>query len=170
MDRTSIRRDTRLAGLVMRYHTWPTLTQQTISEHTWQLLRIYIEIFGPPPPLVTYYITYHDAPELKTGDAPFPIKMENPDLKEILDRIEKKTFLEMLGKDMPELSMEEKVRVKICDLIEMHEFGVHERFLGNRYAEPIIEDTIKVVRGILRDSSDGQLVERYLSNRRRMYD
>lgn len=142
MQRSDVRRDIRLAGQVKRYACWPTLTTQTTGEHSWQVLRIYIEIFGPPSPDVTVYIVHHDSAELVVGDPPFPLKAQNADLKQIYDRLEDAAMMEMRGEALPVLSDEERARVKICDLLEMWEFGLQERMMGNRYAQPIIDDTL----------------------------
>ena len=144
-----VRTDVRLAGQVARYSTWPTLTQQSTGEHSWQVLRVYIEIFGAPPPEVTEYIVHHDSAELVVGDPPFPMKAENPDLKEIYERLELRAIVEMRGAKLPVLTTEQAVRVKLCDLLEMWEFGLHEERMGNRYAAPIISDTHAAIWGIL---------------------
>jgi hypothetical protein len=51
--------------------------------------------------------------------------------------------LEELGIVLPELTKEEQRRVKISDLLEMHEFGAHEVSMGNRLAVPIAQDTLQ---------------------------
>lgn len=145
MRNIDIRRNIRLAGQVKRYATWPVLNQQSTGEHSWQVLRIYIEIFGPPIPDVTVYITHHDSAELAVGDPPFPLKAKNPDLKEIYDRLEADAMQEMRGEALPVLPAHEMKKIKICDLLEMWEFGHQERMMGNRYAKPIIDDTLAVV-------------------------
>lgn len=149
MRSDDIRTDIRLAGQVKRYATWPTITTQTTGEHSWQVLRIYIDIFGAPSPNVTVYITHHDSAELVVGDPPFPLKRNNPPLKEIYDRLEHEAMQKMRGEVLPELTPYEMFLVKICDLLEMWEFGLQELQMGNKYAQPIVDDTIKVVRGMI---------------------
>src|ERR1043166_2928788 len=82
MTRDKVLTNARLAGQVTRYHTWPVHRQQSVGEHTWQVLRIYQQIWGSVEPEVTNYILWHDAGELVTGDPPFPFKRENPQFKE----------------------------------------------------------------------------------------
>lgn len=136
----------RLAGQVARYHTWPTLQSQSNGEHTWQVLRIYWEIFGPPSLEVTARILWHDAGELAVGDLPFPTKAYNPQLKAIFDAMEDSAVRTMLpdalaDAALADVSPDERLRIKICDLLDMWEFGQQEMFMGNRYAEPIVRDT-----------------------------
>lgn len=130
---------TRMAGQVKRYHTWPAITQQTVAEHCYHCMRIYYEIWHELPPQVAAYVLYHDSGELVTGDLPYPVKKNNPDLKAAADRVEA-LALETLGVKLPDLDRLEKNRVKACDLIEMLEYGFYELRLGNKLATPIIVD------------------------------
>lgn len=147
MIREDVTGATRLAGLVERYHTWPTLTRQTVGEHTWQVMRIYHEIFGPMSPAVSSHILWHDAPEVTTGDPPFPIKARNPELKRVYDRLDGEWTRRHVG-HLPTIGDEERGRIKICDNLEMWEHGLHEMALGNTYAEPIVTDTLAAAREI----------------------
>jgi hypothetical protein len=131
-----------LAGCVKRYHTWPTLSQQTTGHHAWRVTCIFLEVFGWPRVEVLIYCLHHDSGELWAGDLPFGSKASVPALKEGMQQAEAKG-LRMLEIRMPELTDIELVQCKICDLLEMHEFGNHEMRLGNRYARPIIADTLQ---------------------------
>jgi 5'-deoxynucleotidase YfbR-like HD superfamily hydrolase len=132
----------RFAGLVKRYHTWPVLREQTNAEHTWHVLRIYHKLFGPPSTDVTLAIMYHDVGEIKTGDAPFPVKRENPDLKAAYDRVEAAHREILLPYDTTSKLTEYEIRcIKICDLVEMWEYGMEEYLKGNNLAIPIIDRT-----------------------------
>jgi hypothetical protein len=137
------------------------------------VLRIYIEIFGAPIPDVTTYIVHHDSAELAVGDPPFPLKARNPDLKVIYDRLEDAAMLEMRGEALPVLSHAEKARIKICDLLEMWEFGLQERMMGNRYAQPIVEDTRRTVIDMINASGfpdeDYRRVSNFIVVRERVY-
>lgn len=133
----------RHAGSVERYHTWPTLRKQTVADHCYHVLRIYYDMFGPPSPEITTYILFHDSPEVKFGDPPFPAKREHPELKEVYSGLEAEYYGEMFGFDHASLlTPDEKIKVKVCDLLEMWEFGTVELRMGNQYARPIIERTL----------------------------
>ena len=145
MIREQITNSSRLSASVKRYHTWPTLTQQTVAEHSYHVMRIFVEymtkdfIFSGE---IAKCILFHDIGEMATGDIPFPVKSNNPELKVILDRLEENHRHTL---DLPEvrLSQDTVTAIKICDLLEMAEFGLHELRLGNQYAKPIIENTIE---------------------------
>lgn len=140
MQRDKIRYNARFAGSVRRYHTWPVLNQQTVADHTWHVMRICYQLWGPLPPEVSTYIIWHDALEIVTGDLPFPIKRDTPELAELLSVIDDETRV-ATGWPYVELSPLWKKRVKICDLIEMHEYGMVEYRQGNKFALPIVNDT-----------------------------
>lgn len=139
--------DPRFAGEVKRYHTWPCLQVQTVASHTWHVMRIYWQLFGPMPPVVSTHLLWHDAGELRAGDLPFPVKANNPKLKAEIERLELDTLAGMQVK-LPPLSEREKVRCKLCDLLEMYDFGLVERALGNSMSAPIIDD-INLTVGVL---------------------
>jgi hypothetical protein len=167
MNRSSVLSHPRLAGQVRRYHTWPVLHQQTVGEHSWQILRIYWQVFGPPPPEVTTYILWHDAGELVVGDPPFPVKAHSPILKAEYDRLEHMAVLTMGGPDLDavvEALSYWRARIKAADLLEMAEFGAHELALGNTYGRPIVDDTLEAVRRIPLTIEDRMSVDRYVSS------
>lgn len=165
MDRESVLTNSYLAGRVERYHTWPTVHRQTVGEHTWQCLRIYWQIFGPPAPEVTTYLIWHDAGELRTGDPPFPQKARNPVLKAAYDTMEHAAVKSMGGPAHAVLPDQERIRCKIVDLLEMHEFGLVEMAMGNTLAQPIVDDTLEAVTQLLRQlpPADEERVDAYVS-------
>jgi 5'-deoxynucleotidase YfbR-like HD superfamily hydrolase len=141
----------RHAGMVKRYHTWPTIQSQTVGEHSWQVALIFEKIFGELSSAVERYIRLHDVAELVVGDPPFPVKANNPDLKAAYVKAEEEALIRMeLGK-LHELHPEYMHQIKICDLLEMMQFGMTERELGNRLGIPIIvrtrEAALKIARG-----------------------
>ena len=165
MNRKDVLSNARYAGGVIRYHAWQVLQRQSVGEHTWQCLRIWFQIWGAPSSTVTTYFIWHDAGELVTGDIPFPVKMLDKRLKEIMDEKETDAVLDM-GGELVELMPEDCVRVKICDLIEMHEFGIQELRLGNEFGQPIIDDTYNAICDKMQqlDANDQKLVYSYLMN------
>lgn len=141
MDRNRIYTSKFLAGAVIRYHVWPTITNQTVAAHCWRVATILIEIFGLPRADVLYYALHHDSGELWSGDVPYTVKNRTPGLKEAMT-IAEQTGLRNLDIELPELTPIELVQVKIADLLEMHEYGEYEVNLGNKYAEPVMRDTL----------------------------
>lgn len=144
MNYEDVYRDSRFGGLVRRYHTWPTLREQNNAEHSWHVARLYHKFFQPnisKAAKVFVYIMYHDSGELLSGDAPYTAKKDRPALRCELRNVEQES-LRMQDIDLPTLTEWEARVVKLCDLLEMFEFGCEEYRKGNSYAVPYIRQTM----------------------------
>lgn len=141
MRRDQILKSPRFAGEVRRYHTWPVHREQTVGEHTWQVFRIWQQMWGMPSERAFNYLLYSDVGELVLGDLPFPVKANNPALKAECDEVERTALMAMLAFVPASPTDIEKNQAKVCDLTEMWEFGCTELQLGNQFAISIIEDT-----------------------------
>lgn len=144
MNADMIHKSLRVAGSVKRYHTWPTITTQTIADHTFHLMRIYHFVFAGFADFewgddMVAYILKHDMGEQRIGDLPYPSKKNDPILAERVNIAEKYALVLQDWPVSDEPSAERKTAAKICDLLEMAEFALHEMFLGNSYAEPIYQ-------------------------------
>ncbi len=133
-----VRTDTRMAGQVARYHTWPTITTQNIAEHSWDVFRIVCAIWDPKgedliPATVCRHIAFHDCGELRTGDLPYPIKRIYPPLKQMMDELEEESLRDQ-RLVVPAIDDTWKRRIKMAHTVEMLEFALHEMTLGNKYA------------------------------------
>lgn len=149
VDDDSVRLDTRLAGQVKRYHTWPTISTQTIAEHCWQLLRIYLSVVKTPDINIIIHIQTHDIGEHFTGDIPYPVKSLNPELKRQMDFLERKSQAAQLEHwesfHQVLLTEEDKEFFKLIELVEMAEFGIGEMLLGNNHGFIIADRCLKAV-------------------------
>lgn len=146
----------RCAGNVLRYHTWPTLQKQTVGDHTFHVIRIYMEVWPDDfrdCGVLLEYLIYHDMSEIATGDLPYPIKMKNPNLKSVMDQLERDHGYDM-GRSPILLEEPYKRRAKLADLAEMYEFGKHELRLGNKMAEPICNRIWATCQGMCYVDSD----------------
>jgi 5'-deoxynucleotidase YfbR-like HD superfamily hydrolase len=165
MTRAQMMTSRALAARVKRYHSWPTHHQQTVGEHSARVATIYVEVFGLPRAEVLYRILHHDSGELFAGDPPFPVKQKYPHYKRGHSDAEEEG-LRQLSVELPELAEWELWRVKVADLLEMHEFGVVEMDMGNRYAEPIVCDTRQAARTTAHDKlqpDDFSATDRWLN-------
>jgi hypothetical protein len=152
ITRKAVTRNRALAARVKRYHTWPTLHQETVGEHTFRVMSIYREIFGTPsnPDLIEYMLD-HDITEIGIGDPPFPVKMNNPALKREYAVAEAQQALVMGLPTEYCIETADMMRFKVCDLLQMWEFGKIEKRMGNMLAIPIIDDTIQAALAILNE-------------------
>ena len=144
-----VRIDTRLAGQVRRYHTWPTIGHQTIAEHTWQLLRIYLCVVEIPDRHMILHIMNHDIGEHDTGDIPYPVKRDNPILKQEMEFLEHRsqmTQMDYWNMFHPTyLTPEDKILFKQIELTEMAEFGMDQMNLGNHHGYIIANRCLQAV-------------------------
>ena len=138
-SREQILTNARFAGSLRRYHTWPCLQTQTVGEHVWQSIRIYAAMFKDLPQNVASYLLWHDAGELVLGDLPFPVKSLSPSLKKLCDTVENVAVVKMGGKVI-KLAPQDKLRCRMVDRVEMLEFGLVEIQMGNKLAQPIVDD------------------------------
>lgn len=156
----------RFASIVKRYHTWPVIREQTNAEHTLHVLRIYDVLFGLPSVAVTRAIMYHDVGEIGPGDAPFPSKRNNPDLKAAHDRVEKEKRRELLthlpADPEDEVSETAARYIKICDLLEMWEFGCEELLRGNTLAMPIYKRTMDAALSLCQTDEEREKVVNFI--------
>jgi hypothetical protein len=162
MNREKLLATARLAGEVLRYHTAPMHHRQTVGEHTWQCMRIYWQIWGQLPSELTTYFIWHDAGELACGDLPFPVKSINPIIKLEMDTLEE-AAVERMGGINYSLPLLLKTRAKACDLIDMHECGLAEVAMGNKFAQPIVDDTLRALERLKLSDEDGMAIFKYLA-------
>lgn len=136
--------DPRVAGEIRRYHTWSVHRDQSVGEHSWQIMRIMLAIWPRCPRRLLIHAVIHDMPEMG-GDISYPFKVIFPELKSLMTRVENYVAHEQMNNGRPSivsLSPYEHLVFKICEWIEMWEYGLHEHNLGNRYAEKIVERMI----------------------------
>jgi 5'-deoxynucleotidase YfbR-like HD superfamily hydrolase len=149
MTPESVYVDARLAGQVIRYHTWPQVRQQSVGEHSWQLLRIYSCVVDKIDPDFVLHCIYHDTGELGVGDNPYPVKADNPILKEQINKLEKESIdkqSEYWGPVAGETLSDEQMKLfKLIEMIEMFEWGLDEYNRGSKYGFVVAERCLKVV-------------------------
>jgi len=133
-----------LASRVKRYHVFPVIHQETVGEHTHRICTLYLELFGVPRAEVLVHMLYHDMGELSTGDMPFYAKRDVPELKSFMDRAEE-AGQQRLNISMPELTDEERAQTKLCDLLQMLEFAIIERQMGNQLASAIQDNIMSAL-------------------------
>lgn len=141
--------DVRSAGQVTRYHTWSRVRDQSVGEHTWQLIRVLLAIYPAAPRRLIIEAMFHDVGERVTGDPPYPIKAQNPELKREMDRLERGARLSMTrwGIRAPlRISDRDRAAMKLAEFIEMAEWGWDEVALGNRNAQLVLDRCLGVAR------------------------
>lgn len=131
-----IETDPRIAGQVTRYHTWIRTRDQSVGEHSWQIMRILLTVWPSAPRKLLVHAVLHDIGEM-AGDIPYPGKRNDNILKERMDAAETRLHREMEERwDLPPavvLNQYEYRVFKLCENLEMWEWGLQEQNRGNRY-------------------------------------
>lgn len=141
--------DPRAAGEIRRYHTWAVHRDQSVGEHTWQIMRILLTIWPAAPRNVMVHGVIHDMGEM-AGDIQYPFKNLFPELRAGSDKAENHVR-EMQRKTLGApilthpLSPFEHHVFKACDNLEMWEFGLREGNMGNRYGKIVSNRMMRAV-------------------------
>lgn len=164
----SIRSDSRQGGAIKRYHNFPTVQTQDNAQHSWNVARIWLSIFGVQDQdsgRCLRFIIFHDNGELGTGDILHNAKVNSPRLKNIADTLEVDALLQQ-GIVLPALSEWERKTIKVADLIEMGEFAREETRRGCQYGEVLTGNVLAALRPILEEPlltiGDKQRIKLYI--------
>jgi 5'-deoxynucleotidase YfbR-like HD superfamily hydrolase len=135
-DRNNLAATHRAAGKVKRFHTEHTIQTQTISDHVYNVFRLYFHLYGIPSTGVFIEIMYHDFEEVFIGDIPH-WAASHPEIARV--KKEQEFQIRQRFHISPSLTMEEELRVKFCDWIEALEFMLDESMFGNYTLRPGLE-------------------------------
>jgi len=138
------------SGDIKRYHTLPTIGEQTNATHSWGVAVIATYLHPNLSAKILLKALMHDVGEIETGDIPAPVKWENPELKKQLHLLEEK-----VAKNLEidyELTEYEQTIFKQADMFELLFFCVKQRRLGNRHINHVFSNGVEKL-------SDGNLNE-----------
>jgi 5'-deoxynucleotidase YfbR-like HD superfamily hydrolase len=114
------------ASHTRRFHTGNVIKQQTVGEHTFNMMIIADTLYdGNPPPGLMQAILYHDMHEGITGDIPWPMKRSSPELYEEIRKVE-----QGINKNY-QWEHEQSKLLEAIDMLEFLCYMVAERNLGN---------------------------------------
>ncbi len=117
------------SGDVVRFHNHVGIDKQKTSEHQWGVALIVEHIYPEGSKALLLAALTHDAAEYYMGDIPAPVKWDNPELKAMLQQMERK-WEERNGVDF-DLHHDEHVVLKMGDTLEGMWFCVHQVRLGH---------------------------------------
>lgn len=167
-DKRNLVADPRAAGEVRRYSTWRTIRQQNVAEHTWQILRILLTVWPSAPRNVLIYAVVHDMGEM-AGDIQYPFKNMFPELRAGSEKAE--NYVQHMQRreiGIPEvkhpLSPFETQVFKLCDNLEMWEFGMVEVNMGNKYAQIVVDRMKEATAQNLQNLKDMETTKQYQDN------
>ena len=128
-------------GAIKRYHTLETIGEQSVASHSWGVAMILQYLEPNVSKEAILRALTHDVAELFTGDIPAPVKWANPDLVEVLKRIEDK-YESDIGIGF-KLSPEETALGKQADMFELLVFCVRQRRLGNTNMNEVFSNGVE---------------------------
>jgi 5'-deoxynucleotidase YfbR-like HD superfamily hydrolase len=138
-----------LALELTRYHTCLRIREQSVGEHSMQVLRVLLAIYPQAPRHMLVHCLVHDIGELASGDPPYPAKRRNADLKKACERIERDAHLSMClpwGLPGPQtLTVEEYEIFKLAEFIEMLEWSIDEINLGNQGGHAVLQRCLEAI-------------------------
>lgn len=125
----------RKSGSVKRHHTYRTLVDQSVAEHSWHAATLAGILATKEHNIdqgrVVMHMLTHDAAETYTGDAPANAKKDT-ELGLYLDRMEERwRWLNLSPTMNPNLTIREEVFCSLVDTMEFMLFCCEERALGN---------------------------------------
>ena len=143
-------------GAIKRYHTLEIIGEQSVASHSWGVA-IILQFLAPnvSKQAILRALT-HDVAELFTGDVPAPVKWDNPDLVEVLKRIEDK-YESDIGIEY-ELTPQEIALGKQADMFELLVFCVRQRRLGNTNMNEVFSNGVEYLASINLNSRGKELL------------
>ncbi len=121
---------TREGGNVRRCHVLPHAIPYTVGHHSYGAVSLLLLLHPNPSLALIKAVQWHDVAERWCGDMPSTIKGNNPDLKEVYERIEA-GVLSNLGLAQT-LTGDEQNWLKAVDLLDLFLWVLEERRAGNR--------------------------------------
>ena len=118
-------------GDVRRYHTFRE-GAQNVAEHTYRVYHIAVYLADQLGvnlwPADFHYLMCHDIAEVQTGDVPFYAKRVTPEIKQVMDKAERKVYREYGYDNLDDTNRD---LIKAAELIEMGMFAIEQTHRGN---------------------------------------
>lgn len=165
--------DPRAALEIRRFHTWRTIQSQSVGEHSAQIARIMLTVWPRCPRRLLIHAVTHDMGEM-CGDVAYPFKKMFPEIADGMAKAEHEVRMRQRDRvgtpPLLPLSAPEKKFFKICEYIEMMEFGFAEYNLGNKYGAIIVARMREELRGLIMEEVQDhpgipRAIEEYVSRR-----
>ncbi len=127
----------RVGFLVKRFHTLPTIVEETVGHHSANVALICdILTDGEASKEIIIAALKHDIPEQWTGDIPAPAKWIDPNFNDMIKKVEK-NWATQTGYKIPELVGDDLLVLKAADMLDLCFKCVEEITLGNVTFMPI---------------------------------
>lgn len=135
----------RKGGNVTRYHTHPTLTNQQVNSHSFNVALILLHLNPSSSFNLIKAAMFHDLAEQDTGDSPAHAKWRNPMVYGLLAGLETDIMAEHGIKVA--LTPDEENWLKLADTLEYCLYSLEERRMGNRNMDIVFSRGIERMTG-----------------------
>lgn len=141
-------RSVRMAFKVKRYHTEECIQEENVGEHTAGVVALcFILCDGLPSGSLIANAVFHDFAEKWTGDVPYPVKRDNPDVKLALDAREERILKQELVSLAP-LTPDDTLILKAADMLQLCYKARGEIGMGNQFFRQVLANGILALRGL----------------------
>lgn len=112
------------SGEVTRYHAVPSVRPQNLAHHCWNVQCIIAYLVPANAEYAERYLDLmeearlHDAAELYTGDIPYTVKRDNPEIKALLYRLEEQARSDNLQECFADLTSPNAAVLKLADTLD----------------------------------------------------
>lgn len=127
-----------LSGMVERFHNIPTITRDTVGEHTYGVLWLVVLLSEPELPSSQLFLAAlaHDTPEVNWGDITAPTK-RLLGISQAYKDLEQTTYKALRLKF--ELTPEEEHILKLADYMDGMLHCCYERAMGNQMVSYVVD-------------------------------
>jgi 5'-deoxynucleotidase YfbR-like HD superfamily hydrolase len=119
-------------GDVKRFHTHPTIGSQTVAEHSWGVCVVLMRLYPDCSMKLLMTAVTHDMTEAETGDIPFLVKRQHPEVKTVFDKIEHHQESILNIPHNSDLDEEDRRRLKVADYVESMLYCIRQAELGSK--------------------------------------
>jgi len=134
----------RACNNVRRFHTRERIREETVGHHSANVCAILLYLNPEIPRTCLVYALMHDWPEHFTGDVPAPAKWADEDLSNSIQRLEG-MFWQDLGAYPPEITEDEKMYLKLADMLDLVLSSYDECHRGNQFATELVQNGIQYI-------------------------
>lgn len=129
----------RMGGAVERCHTVRHHGSYSVAAHSWGVAVMMYILWPQDFPHLVPYCLFHDVPEAWVGDVPAPTKFYDPAVKQACDAMEAKIFERLNLPDDAKLTELDRLKLKMCDSLELYAWAHEQLCAGNKHARCVID-------------------------------
>ena len=136
----------REGGQTQRCHTMLYHGAYNVAIHSYNAVSLLLQLYPTAPSIALIRaVMWHDVPERWTGDVPTPAKMACPELRVVLDGLEKRILTSLgIGELFTSLSGHERNWLNAVDLLELYIWACEQVAIGNTTAKDMVKQILQI--------------------------